>query len=66
MTPIAIIRELQEVAPHLLTPHDLYLLAEEDRLAKMTRRAPLVARACWTGVAAVAVVLFCMGVWYGR
>lgn len=66
MTPIAILRELQDVAPHLLTQHDLYLLAEDDRLAKTTRRAPWVARACWTGVAAVAVVLLGMGVWYGR
>ena len=60
MTPIAIIRELQDVAPHLLTQHDLYLLAEEDRAERMTRRAPWVARACWAGVAAVAVVLFLM------
>ena len=43
MTPIAIIRELQDVAPHLLTQHDLYLLAEEDRIETMTRRAPWVA-----------------------
>lgn len=56
MTPIAIIRELQDVAPHLLTPHDLYLLAEDDRAERMTRRAPWVARACWAGVA-----LCCLG-----
>lgn len=44
----------------------LYLLDEEARAERMTRRAPWVARACWTGAAAVAVVLLGMGVWYGR